>query len=252
MPANLRAQYIKMLEDMPAFNWRVATKSTKSVRVLGQLNSNIARSGKPGAAGLQTVGAPRPTKLTLHLSRYNEAYDDYSTEFRAAFKKLRDEFARTGDNDAFQAGAKAWKLANPEPEFFRLAKSQEVAETLVHELAHAIDVTAGTSRLNWYGITKQWQIDDMQNVWWQDGYWSGNAELVKSGNRSFVKPKPGAKGNEIFQYGTTKPTEGFAEVMRLYFTGSTKIKGQSITAAEFRAQYPRLAEWVERVVIGGG
>ena len=249
LPARLRDQYIEALRAIPKFKWNIATKTTKRVSVLGKMKS--------GAQVINGVAqAPELLQLDLHLSRFNAAYKNYRDAYQTAFKGFRD--AGLSESE-FRIALGEWKAANPAPEFFRLANVDEVAETLVHELAHAIDVQAGTSEANWHGITRLWQADDMQAVCWKDGYWRGNATVEKIAGRNVVKPIPDAagriKGDHRFAYGTSVPTEGFAEAMRLYFVGDTggaSGAGSAMTAAEFRSAYPRIAEWIERNVIGGG
>ncbi len=256
LPPRLRQRYIEVLEQLD-FKWKVATPSTDTLGAWGRMKSVITpRSASTGQG-------PMPRQLQLQLSRRNEAYTGWIKKQADEFKAFRGQFAsgEIADNAAFQEALEVWRAANPRPEVWRLANKDEVAEVIVHELSHGIDVVAGTSRENWYGLTKLWNADDMQTVWWQDGYWGGKADVIKTLDprfadgfgRPLVKPHAGAIADSRFSYGAKKPTEGFAEAMRLYFTGDTGglATGTQMTAAEFRTQYPRIAEWIERVIING-
>lgn len=251
LPPELRARYIRALQEIPKFKWNVATKSTRSVRVLGQINSQV----------MESLGetAPSLRKLQLHLSRYNEGYKDWTLLKNKEYMRIIGETRSIRAPRAEVAKVRArmlseWMDNNPRPEYFRLATADELSETIVHELAHAIDIQAGTSRFNWYEITRQWKVDGMQAEWWK-GYWNGDAVIEKLGGEFKVHVGKTATRNELFGYGTTKPVEGFAEAMRLYFRGNSGRASagiEPITAAEFRVQYPEIAQWIERVILGHG
>lgn len=237
VPPALRAQLIDVIEETPNYTFKIATKSTK----------NIAAVGRMTATAPNVNVAPRLERLMLHMSRPNGRAIEWSRGYQAESKRLvalRDSGQISGQEMNRLLGV--WRERNPFPEAWRLATDEEVAGTLIHELAHALDFKQGTSiGLDPLGLTRKWRADGMQQQIWR-AYYRGQVDV--SGN--VIKPLPGATKDPRFSYATTKGEEGLAETMRLYFMGDQDIHGvQTLTAEQFREQYPELAGWIQRNIV---
>lgn len=152
------------------------------------------------------------------------------------FFRLRGERPPLDDFDAYRAfdldgQMKAWRRKNPRPQR-RLASADEIAQTLAHELTHAVDLLDGRkSHPNEPGPI---------------------AKLLRT-DKIFDKVKAlKAAGDDTFWYAATSPDEALAELTSFYLRGTTDRDGASInrTAFEWRDAYPDLAEWVETNVPG--
>lgn len=237
VPPALRAQLLDVIEETPNYTFSIATKSTK----------NIAAVGRMTATANNANAAPRLERLMLHMSRPNGSALSWGQQYRDEANRLI-ALKNAGEIDGPRAHRllDEWRKANPFPEPWRLATEEEVAGTLIHELAHALDFKQGTSiGFDPLGLTRKWRADGMQQQVWR-AYYRGQVDI--SGN--VVKPLPGATKDPRFSYATTKGEEGLAEAMRLYFMGDTDINGvTTLTAQEFREQYPELAAWIRRNIV---
>ena len=240
VPPNLRARFIEVLTDVRTIQWKWATKSTKSVRILGKFRTGYSADSRV------------LDRLMMHGSR--EATAEWLPWHAENTKVLKDLIRRKSAGEITQLEVsseyRAWLSLNPEPEIFRLATADEFAGTLIHELTHGIDAQAGENIFRKYGITKIWQKDGMQ-AQWAKAYYRG--EVTITGN--LVQPHAGAVKDPLFAYGMTKPVEGLAEAVRMYFSGTIKSDaagGRVLSGVQWRAEYPELAGWVERVILGGG
>jgi len=235
-----RAKFVDALEKIPDFKFRVATKSTKSLSVMGRMNAT-KRRGYP----------PDLKRLDLQLMRENLEWGDWVTEHNAEFRSLR-ELVKAGDIDEqdFNNAMKFWKRTHPEPAKWRLASVDELEEVLVHELGHALDMDAAVGDQT-FGLAQRFRDDGMLGEW-QKAYWNGDVTEVSPG---VFKPNRGATREGAFAYGTTKPEEAVAEAFRMYFTGNIDsvgydgvISATRMTAEEWRERYPQLAQWIENVL----
>jgi hypothetical protein len=246
LPPGLRGEFIRALQTFDRIEFRFATASTKNIGALGFVESSKGAQGG-------TL-----SRLMLQLYKYDDDYMGYVTAKNAKYNELLSLY-RQGkiDRAARWRQFAEWEEAHPKPPRFVLQTEQEMAGTITHELAHAIDILQGTGYTNHWGISGQWYRDHMQSEVWR-AYWQGNAKINVAANT--VEPLPGAVRNPTFTYATEKTTEGFAESMRLYFNGSSATEtygtslelgdvAETLTALEWRAKYPELARWIEQNVI---
>lgn len=236
LPENLRARFIAVLEDVRNIRFRWATKSTKEVKVLGHFKSSL------------TAKTRWSEELMLHGSRNDVAgFNPWADEHNAAFKEIiamRDAGKIT--TKEAQVAWENWKIAHPAPDKFLMAGVEDVAGTLIHELTHGIDHMAGKNIVRPLGISPRWIADGMQ-LEVQKAYYGGAADIV--GKK--VIPHAGAVKDPIFSYAVTKPSEGMAEAVRMYYQGNLAgDAGRTLTAEQWRAEYPTLARWVEENIIG--
>ena len=243
MPTALRARALETLRAIPKFNFQTATKSTK----------NMAAIGRMKATGLPTQ-APQLKQMNLQMFRPNEEGRRWARGYRDESQRLIARRGRgeiTADDQADILGQ--WRRDNPFPEQWRLATEDEFAATLTHELTHAWDFQAGTSMsFDPTGITKIWRQANMQEEIWR-AYWVGDMDIVTTGGRRLIKPRPEAIADSRWSYATTESGEGLAETVRLYFNGDQGIDGVTdLTAVEWRQRFPELARWVEQNIIGTG
>lgn len=122
--------------------------------------------------------------------------------------------------------ARAHRLANPAPvkpkSFLRNATAEEVSSTLVHELTHVVDSIGGQAirkqAVNMYAKVTKYFEDGVEEFWY-------------AASRS--------------KYGQPMYGETVAELGRFYIEGWPK---SGVSAAQWRAKYPELAQWVEEVI----
>jgi hypothetical protein len=139
------------------------------------------------------------------------------------------------DNNERWDAMQRWIKANPEPAAKFAATSQQVAETLLHEIVHAADygtgIEFGFSQLDRTVLRAKLKKDGIDKLAAQ-AFADGDASMWYAASRN-------------------KPGETIADLTRMYFYGDRyDTTGQVLkTAAEWRAKYPQMALWVEDNVL---
>jgi len=225
LPKEARELYIRLLKEFDGdIVFRVATKSTRSIREMGKVSYRISRQTRQPIPGSQ--------KLKLHLSRQSDEYDERVLRHNAHSKTVQ----RSGEK------MRQWIADNPEPVQWRLATPDELFNTLVHELGHANEVSRALAGNHL--VLPQNLVDE---------YWN----MAYSGNANWRASLDGVKLIE-YEYGLTNKPEMIAELYRFYLAGvpAGSVPGETIgvaskvlTAAEWRAKNPQLAQWVKENLV---
>ena len=140
---------------------------------------------------------------------------------------------RTG-NAQFDAMEK-WLKANPEPAAKFAASPQQLAETLLHEIVHALDHSSGTA----FGFEGHVGRTALREKLKKDGI----DQLAKAAYEA-------GDGSMWYAASRGKPGETIADLTRMYFFGDRYDADQVLkTAIEWRAKYPEMARWVEENVL---
>lgn len=240
LPEPLRSEYLDALGKFDKITFAVATKSTKSMSTYGKVTQRWRSLDR----------ARTERTLYVQLSRMSDDWVPWVKRHNATVSALRREPPGPG-RDHIQ-GILDDLRAN-EPEQWRLATVDETESVLIHELTHAIDFERGQIG-GAQAISALAQLDGgkfMDLVW--SAKWGGS-EIIPGTNR--IRPLPGAVGNDGFAYAVSSPQEAVAEVTRMYHVGMREKYGDqteavTMSAEEWRAKYPELAQWVEDHVING-
>ena len=224
MPA---AQYDTLLAEFTDINLATATKSTKAIAEMGKVTTKITPQGnvKPGTL-----------KLRLQLMRQSDEYSAWVEEANVVYK--RDGRTLYGE----------WLAKNRAPDQWRLATADELADVIVHELAHAADFKAS-------GIANShWRTAMPAEIWEKvrEMGWSGkppSRTVIKAGDRLLS-----------YDYALSSKDEAFAELHRFYLRGVGQTVGETVpgasgavddvvlTAVEWREANPELAAWVKEAI----
>jgi hypothetical protein len=144
------------------------------------------------------------------------------------------EYLPRTNNERFDAMEK-WLKRNPEPSPKFAATPQQLAETLLHEVVHALDYSTG------------FEVGFENHI----GRTALRAKLKKDGIDQLAKAAY-ADGDAAMWYAASrnKPGETIADITRMYFYGDRYDADQVLkTAFEWRQKYPEMARWVEENVL---
>ncbi len=232
LPPELRQRYSDLLKDYDKIEFKVATKSTKSVRQAGKVQRNVGRARLGETPPITT------REFQLHLSRYDKTqWEPWVKEYNNLVIKAKAELGSEG----FRSGAvkdviDEWLKTHPEPSKWRLATPNELANTLIHELGHVADFAEqlpGTpiKPFGRFALPKEIR----EKVW----------EMKWGGPRGKAVPGP---HHEAFAYATKDRAEMIAELHKFYLRGVDQ-GGVNLSASAWRLKYPELAAYVKGAII---
>lgn len=206
---------------------RVKTFKYRGSSSAGRKNP-ITTLGETSISGRRDFGAPGgirvdPNSLTMEIEFRRSAGIDAFQEWNArglaaqargqdALREFFDEFPRPVMKEVIDAPA------------------EDLAQTILHELTHA--------------------IDDLDNLALRE-------KIVRDGIQTKVRQVYNSgNGDGAFWYAASDPAEGVAELARMYVFGTVRQStgsglgstASNLTGAQWRKKYPDLAAWVEREV----
>ena len=260
LPAAQRKTIHELLEDLYApvgqgrfpeeagrgLGFKVATNSTKGQKWLGKAAVMQNRSG--GAL------IPGTTRLDLALMRRNADWLDWLKKNNKLVKDVRAGRATRAEYEA---------LRKLEPDKWRLASADELADVIVHEMGHLEDYTrsfagnytAASGRPTYNNVPQR--IRDEVRKMAYDGRPPSVTKYDDAGRAIGVETFDDV-GPRLasYEYAASSQPEMVAELHRFYFRGVGQTEGALapgldvgddvfLTAAEWRAKHPVLVEWLE-------
>lgn len=219
-------------------------KMAQAIEQLDEVATFEQKTSTTGAFSWRRGGHQENTKLRLNIKRQNGAeVDRWNAIVRtqnAEYKALMDDYAAGRVSTPEYYARKQTILANranqDDYDLWVQATPDKVADTLVHEAFHAVDEASGFT----YGAAARKDIQ---------------AEVRAIARSSDPQAKAFEYAAELDKAPAVRGVETAAEMVRMYFVGTgEQASAWNITplsALEWRAKYPRLAKWVEEVVLNG-
>ena len=199
------------------FNYRGSSSAGRK-NPITKLGETTVRGTRTPSGGLKVDPSTLEVEIEFRRSARFDEFMEWNQRGLAAQKKGDDALRKFFDE-------------YPRPVMGEVtdADVRDLAETVLHELTHAID-----------------DLEDLalREKIVRDGIQERISQVYSNGN-----------GDPAFWYAASDPAEGVAELARMYVYGTegstiTTSNVGSLTGKAWRETYPDLADWVEKEVFG--
>jgi hypothetical protein len=221
----LRLKMARALEDMDQFSTYARQTSTAG---------SFQWWGQGGRSYKTAMELNMRRQVSAEVERWNAHVMEYNAKARALMADYQsgkigqltyqEEWAALKRGRAQKADYKLWDNASAE----------SVADTMVHESFHAVDEASGFA----YGASARKEIQ---------------AEVRAIARSADPQAKAFEYAAELKKPPRVAGVETAAETVRMYFMGTGDQASawgiKPLTHLEWRAKYPKLAKWVEEVVL---